>query len=202
MRARVLRLDRHLCGSQVPGTAYVLMHHLMGEHQGRAVGVCARRMGASPRRSRARRRALACKSRRRHRWRSTGERRPCAGRAHGRRREFRAGSCLQCRGDYAVPAAGRGPALACAAVREIDTFRTFSTAFKMNIAATSHRATALRCGARAVRISDLRAHRPGYRLSRARLRRAKYGWYSRRPFLTAVVPTIVDDSLPCGQARR
>jgi len=29
---------------------------------------------------------------------------------------------------------------------------------------------------------------------------AKYGWYSRRPFLTAVVPTIVDDSLaPAGK---
>jgi len=61
---RVLRLDRHLCRPEVPGTAYVLMHHLMGEHQGAgAVGVlCAAVWEVSRQRSRAVELALACKS--------------------------------------------------------------------------------------------------------------------------------------------
>jgi len=81
-------------------------------------------------------------------------------------------------------------------LREIDTFRTFSTAFKMNIAA--HEPP----GYRAFDPARLQFNYPTYvhiapsidYLERA-YDEAKYGWYSSQPFLTPVVPTIVDDSL-------
>ena len=81
-------------------------------------------------------------------------------------------------------------------LRDIDTFRTFSTAFKMNIAA--HEPPCYR----AFNADKLQFRYPTYvhiapgidYLERA-YDDAKYGWYSARPFLTPVVPTIVDDSL-------
>jgi len=81
-------------------------------------------------------------------------------------------------------------------VREIDTFRTFSTAFKMNIAA--HEPPRYRA------FDPARLHfnyptyvhiAPGIDYLERAYDDAKYGWYSSRPFLTPVVPTIVDDSL-------
>jgi phytoene dehydrogenase-like protein len=79
---------------------------------------------------------------------------------------------------------------------EIDAFRTFSTAFKMNIAAESP-----------PRYRAFDPQRAGFGyptyvhiapdidyLERA-YDDAKYGWFSRQPFLTPVVPTIVDDTL-------
>jgi phytoene dehydrogenase-like protein len=84
---------------------------------------------------------------------------------------------------------------------EVDAFRTFSSAFKMNIAAENP-----------PRYRAFDAHKIGFSyptyvhlapgidyLERA-YDDAKYGWYSRQPFLTPVVPTIVDDSLaPAGK---
>jgi len=84
---------------------------------------------------------------------------------------------------------------------EIDTFARFPTAFKMNIraheppryrafdAARSSSGTRRTCTSRRVSIIG------------ARIRRCQVRLYSSRPFLTAVVPTIVDDSLPLQQAR-
>ncbi|MCW4116383.1 NAD(P)/FAD-dependent oxidoreductase [Aurantimonas sp. MSK8Z-1] len=90
--------------------------------------------------------------------------------------------------------------------REIDNYRTFSTAFKMNIAC--ERPPQYRILDR-VKADNAIGRFPyptymhiapdiGY-LERA-YDDAKHGWYSQRPFITPVVPTIVDDSLaPAGK---
>ncbi len=57
-------------GPKSPGSAYVIMHHLMGEHQGAVAGASsAAAWGRSPARSRARRRGSAWPCSPRHRWR-------------------------------------------------------------------------------------------------------------------------------------
>jgi len=64
MPARVLRLDGTLPAPKSPGTAYVLMHHLMGELRGAGGwGLCAGVWaGITAADSRAVELALACKS--------------------------------------------------------------------------------------------------------------------------------------------
>ncbi|MBC8050336.1 MAG: NAD(P)/FAD-dependent oxidoreductase [Chitinophagales bacterium] len=84
-------------------------------------------------------------------------------------------------------------------VRDINTLRTFSTAFKMNLAV--ERPPQYRCLDRARADGALDGY-PSYvhiapdidYLERA-YDDAKYGWYSSSPFITPVVPTIVDDTL-------
>jgi len=81
-------------------------------------------------------------------------------------------------------------------LREIETFRTFSTAFKMNIAA--HEPPRYRAfnPARVGFAYPTYVHiAPGIDYLERAYDDAKYGWYSSRPFLTPVAPTIVDDSL-------
>jgi len=59
-------------------------------------------------------------------------------------------------------------------LREIDTFRTFSTAFQMNIAAHEPpRYRAFDAAPGAVQVPDVRARRARYRLSGARIRRCQ-----------------------------
>jgi phytoene dehydrogenase-like protein len=86
-------------------------------------------------------------------------------------------------------------------LRDIDTFRTFSTAFKLNIAA--HEPPRYRAfdPARLQFAYPTYVHiAPGIDYLERAYDDAKYGWYSSRPFLTPVVPTIVDDSLaPAGK---
>ncbi len=86
-------------------------------------------------------------------------------------------------------------------VREISTYRTFSTAFKMNIAC--ERPPQYSCLERALREDALAGWKyPTYvhigpdidYLERA-YDDAKYGSYSRNPFITPVCPTIVDTTL-------
>jgi phytoene dehydrogenase-like protein len=86
-------------------------------------------------------------------------------------------------------------------VREIRGYRTFSTAFKMNIAC--ERPPQYRMLDRLRREGSLGNFAyPTYMhiapdidyLERA-YDDAKYGWYSSRPFITPVVPTIVDTTL-------
>lgn len=90
--------------------------------------------------------------------------------------------------------------------REIDGYRTFSTAFKMNIACERPPQYRILDKVRAEGAIGNFSY-PTYMhiapdidyLERA-FDDAKYGWYSRRPFMTPVVPTIVDDSLaPAGK---
>ena len=86
-------------------------------------------------------------------------------------------------------------------VREIKGYRTFSTAFKMNIAC--ERPPQYRILDRVRREGTLGNFAyPTYMhiapdidyLERA-YDDAKHGWYSSRPFITPVVPTMVDDTL-------
>ena len=186
-------------GPKSPGTAYVIMHHLMGEHEGAAGwGFVRGGMGAIT--------AAIARSGARFGMQVMTET-PVAevlvrdGRARGVRttdgRELHA-SVIAC--NAAAPTLYKrliAPAhLPAELLRDIDTFRTFSTAFKMNIAA--HEPPRYR----AFDAARLQFNYPTYvhiapgidYLERA-YDDAKYGWYSSRPFLTPVVPTIVDDSL-------
>jgi phytoene dehydrogenase-like protein len=191
-------------GPKSPGTAYVIMHHLMGEHEGAGGwGFVRGGMGAIT--------AAIARSGARFGMEvmteaPVAEVLVSAGRATGVRtvdgREFHA-PVVAC--NAAAPtlykrlvAPGHLPP---ELLRDIDTFRTFSTAFKMNIAA--HKPPSYRAFDRArlqfayptyVHIA------PGIDYLERAYDDAKYGWYSRQPFLTPVVPTIVDDSLaPAGK---
>jgi phytoene dehydrogenase-like protein len=191
-------------GPRTPGSAYVIMHHIMGEHEGAGGwGFVRGGMGAIST-------ALAAYGT------SLGlevvtdaevtEIRIADGRAvevvtsSGRSYRARVIACnasakhlyLDLVGEQRLP-----PEL----VREIRNFRTFSTAFKMNIAC--ERPPQYRILDRVKREGAIGGFTyPTYLhiapdidyLERA-YEDARNGWYSRQPFLTPVVPTIVDDTL-------
>ncbi len=86
-------------------------------------------------------------------------------------------------------------------VRDVSNYRTFSTAFKMNIAC--ERPPQYACLDKALSMDALSGWRyPTYvhiapdidYLERA-YDDAKHGWFSAQPFITPVCPTIVDDTL-------
>lgn len=191
-------------GPKTPGSAYVIMHHVMGEHEGAGGwGFVKGGMGSITQ-------ALAA-----------------AGRQRGVTIETDAdikeitvsGNAVQAvitgKGDvYRAPIIASNanakivyqqlldPGLVPDEVkREIDTYRTFSTAFKMNIACERPPQYRILDKVRADGAIGNFPY-PTYMhiapdidyLERA-YDDAKYGWYSRRPFLTPVVPTIVDDTL-------
>ncbi len=186
-------------GPKSPGSAYVIMHHLMGEHQGAGGwGFIRGGMGTitqSIARSAARFGMQVLTDA------AVAEVRVRDGRATGvvtaDGREFRARAIVA-----NVPATTLFQRLVAPQhlpqelKRQIATFRTFSTAFKMNIAAHEP-----------PRYRAFDAQRLGFKyptyvhiapdidyLERA-YDDAKYGSFSRQPFLTPVVPTIVDDTL-------
>src|SRR5262249_26073269 len=79
---------------------------------------------------------------------------------------------------------------------DIDSFRTFSTAFKLNIAADAPPAYRAFDPAKAGFAYPTYVHvAPGIDYLERAYDDAKYGRFSARPFLTPVVPTWVDDSL-------
>ncbi|MBS0380576.1 MAG: NAD(P)/FAD-dependent oxidoreductase [Proteobacteria bacterium] len=186
-------------GPKSPGSAYVIMHHLMGEHQGAGGwGFIRGGMGTIT--------ASIARSAERFGMRvltqaPVAEVMVTGGRATGVRladgREFRARAVVS-----NVPATTLFKRLVAPEHlpdelrREIDTFRTFSTAFKMNIAA--HRPPQYRAfdPQRAGFKYPTYVHiAPGIDYLERAYDDAKYGWYSSRPFLTPVAPTIVDDTL-------
>jgi phytoene dehydrogenase-like protein len=191
-------------GPKSPGTAYVIMHHLMGEHAGAGGwGFIRGGMGAitgSIARSAARFGMVVLTQA------------PVAavlvsdGRARGVRladgREFRAKAVVS---NVAAPVLFRrllAPEhLPAEFLRDIQTFRTFSTAFKLNIAAEEPPRYRAFDAARHGFAYPTYVHiAPGIEYLERAYDEAKYGWYSSRPFLTPVVPTIVDDSLaPAGK---
>jgi phytoene dehydrogenase-like protein len=186
-------------GPRSPGTAYVILHHLMGEHAGAGGwGFIRGGMGAITQ-------AIARSGQRYGMEILTSapvaEVRVADGRVRGVAtadgREFNARlvvSNADARTLFRrlVRAEHLPPEL----LAEIDAFRTFSTAFKMNIAAESppqYRAfDSQRTGFSYPTYVHLA---PGIDYLERAYDDAKYGWYSRQPFLTPVVPTIVDDSL-------
>jgi phytoene dehydrogenase-like protein len=84
---------------------------------------------------------------------------------------------------------------------DIRNYRTFSTAFKINIACQrppqyASLARALADGALGSFNYPTYAHiAPDIEYLERAFDDAKYGWYSARPFLTPVVPSLVDDTL-------
>jgi phytoene dehydrogenase-like protein len=186
-------------GPRSPGTAYVILHHLMGEHAGAGGwGFVRGGMGAITQaiaRSGARFGMEVLTSA------AVAEVLVSEGRVRGVRtadgREFRA-KVVACNANAKTlfRQLVQPVHLPAELLEEIDAFRTFSTAFKMNIAAGNPPA---------YRAFDPRRTGFGYPtyvhvapgidyLERA-YDDAKYGWYSQQPFLTPVVPTIVDDTL-------
>lgn len=191
-------------GPKTPGSAYVIMHHVMGEHEGAGGwGFIKGGMGAITQ-------ALASYGR------SIGvtivkdaeikEIRVAGGRASevitangDRYRAKVIASNASARHLY-LDLVGEAH-LPAEVVREIKGYRTFGTAFKMNIAC--ERPPQYKILDRVKRegaIGDFSY--PTYMhiapdidyLERA-YDAAKHGWYSSEPFITPVVPTIVDDTL-------
>jgi len=186
-------------GPKSPGTAYVIMHHLMGEHQGAGGwGFIRGGMGAIT--------AAIARSGARFGMEvltqaPVAEVLVAGGRATGVRtadgREFHAkvvtsNAAATTLFRRLVAPKHLPPEL----LREIDTYRTFSTAFKMNIAAHEPpRYRAFDAAKQPFKYPTYVHIGPGIDYLERAYDDAKYGWYSTRPFLTPVVPTIVDDSL-------
>lgn len=186
-------------GPRTPGSAYVVMHHIMGEHEGAGGwGFVRGGMGAISE-------AIAE-----------------SGRRHGM--EIRTGAEVvrvevkDNRAARVVTAGGGeyvGRVIACNAsckvlfdrlvepqhlppdfLKHIRDYRTFSTAFKINVAAEAPPRyaafDAVRCGFSAPNYAHIG---PDVDYLQAAYEDACQGRYSRRPFITAVVPTTVDDTL-------
>ncbi|MCB8876282.1 phytoene desaturase family protein [Acidisoma silvae] len=191
-------------GPKTPGSAYVIMHHIMGEHEGAGGwGFIKGGMGAITQ-------ALASSAREKgveiFTETAVGEIRVVGGRAT---------EVVTTQGDVfraKIIASGVNaktvflnmlpPAEVPAEVRrEAETYRTFSTAFKMNIAC--ERPPQYRILDKAKADGSLgNFPYPTYchiapdidYLERA-YDDAKHGWYSSKPFMTLCTPTIVDDTL-------
>jgi phytoene dehydrogenase-like protein len=191
-------------GPKSPGSAYVIMHHLMGEHQGAGGwGFIRGGMGAIS--------ASIARSGERFGMQVLTDA-PVAevlvsnGRANGvvttDGREFHARVVVSNANAKTlfrklVAAEHLPPEL----LRDIDSFRTFSTAFKMNIAAHEPpRYRAFDPATTGFAYPTYVHIAPDIDYLERAYDDAKYGGYSARPFLTPVVPTIVDDSLaPAGK---
>ena len=196
-------------GPKTPGSAYVIMHHMMGEHQGAGGwGFIKGGMGAITGSIASYIKSIGVDI-------VTGaeikEIKVSGGRAT---------SVITARGDTYTAKVIASNASAKAlyldmlpagsvpedVLREIRGFRTFSTAFKMNVAC--ERPPQYRFLDRIRRDGVLGNFTyPTYMhiapdvdyLERA-YDDAKHGWYSKKPFITPVVPTMVDDTLaPSGK---
>ena len=191
-------------GPKSPGSAYVIMHHIMGEHEGAGGwGFIKGGMGSITQ-------ALASSAREKGVDIVTGapikEVRVQGGRATAvitTTGETYAAKTIICNASAKIlylDLVGEKH-LPEEVVREIKGYRTFSTAFKMNIACERPPQ---------YRMLDKLRHDgtlgnfdyPTYMhiapdidyLERA-YDDAKHGWYSSRPFITPVVPTMVDTTL-------
>ena len=191
-------------GPRSPGTAYVLLHHLIGEHQGAGGwGFVRGGMGAIT--------ASIARSGARFGMEVLPDapvaevlvRDGCAlGVRTGDGREFHAPVIASNATAKTLFRRLVAPAhLPAELLHEIDAFRTFSTAFKMNIAAHEPpRYRAFDPAATGFAYPTYVHIGPGIDYLERAYDDAKYGGFSRRPFLTPVVPTIVDDSLaPAGK---
>ncbi|WAC27290.1 phytoene desaturase family protein [Ancylobacter sp. SL191] len=191
-------------GPKSPGSAYVIMHHVMGEHEGAGGwGFIKGGMGAITQ-------ALASAARQSGVQIVTG-----APVAEIRIANNRATEVVTAAGDIyrarAIISNASAPHLyrdlvgeqhlPAEVVREIRGYRTFSTAFKMNIAC--ERPPQYRILDRVRREGAIGSFSyPTYMhiapdidyLERA-YDDAKHGGYSAAPFITPVVPTMVDDTL-------
>ena len=186
-------------GPRSPGTAYVILHHLMGEHAGAGGwGFIRGGMGAITQ-------AIARSGARFGMEVMTNA--PVAevlvsnGAVTGVRisdgRQFTATAVASnANAKTLFRQLLRPEHLPADLLAEIDAFRTFSSAFKMNIAAERPPQYRAFDPSKAGFSYPTYVHlAPGIDYLERAYDDAKYGSYSRQPFLTPVVPTIVDDSL-------
>jgi phytoene dehydrogenase-like protein len=184
---------------KTPGSAYVLLHHLMGEHQGaggwgfikggmgtitQAIATSGQRFGLEIKTDRAIAKVLT------EGGRATGV--VCEN-GETYRAPFIA-SNMNAK-PLMLKAVGR-EALPADYVRDLEGFRTFSTAFKINVAC--HRPPQYSAFNPAEAGFDYPTYvhiAPDIDYLERAYDDAKYGWYSKRPFITPVVPTIRDNTL-------
>jgi phytoene dehydrogenase-like protein len=186
-------------GPKTPGSAYVVMHHIMGEHAGAGGwGFVRGGMGEISE-------AIAASGRRHGMTIKTG--------AEVSRVEVvgdRAGKVVTTAGDeYTAQVVVSNTSckvlfekmiapqhLSAEFLKHIQDYRTFSSAFKINVAAeAAPQFTAFdakKCGFAAPNYVHIG---PDIEYLQAAFDDAAQGRYSRRPFITAVVPTMVDDTL-------
>jgi phytoene dehydrogenase-like protein len=184
---------------KTPGSAYVLLHHLMGEHEGaggwgfikggmgkitQAIAESGARFGLEVRTERPIARVLVEEGRATGVVTESGE-------------EYRApiiASNLDAK-TLALRLVGRDQ-LPSDYVRDMEGYRTFSTAFKINVAC--HRPPQYRSFDPAKAGFDYPTYvhiAPDVDYLERAYDDAKWGWYSKKPFITPVVPTIRDDTL-------
>jgi phytoene dehydrogenase-like protein len=186
-------------GPKTPGSAYVVLHHIMGEHEGaggwgfirggmgaisEAIAESGRRHGMEIRTDADVVRVEVAAGRVSKVITATGE-------------EFSARAVVSnasCKVlfDRLVEPVHLPPDF----LKHIRDYRTFSTAFKINVAAEAlprfKAFDAARCGFDAPSYVHIG---PTVEYLQAAYEDACRGRYSRRPFITAVVPTTVDDTL-------
>ena len=191
-------------GPKTPGTAYVILHHIMGEHEGAGGwGFIKGGMGSITQ-------ALAA-SARSHGVDIVTDASVAEIKVGGNRvrsvlttdgREFTAPVIASNASAKTLYLDMLDPKLLPDEVlREIRGYRTFSTAFKMNVACERPPQYTILDKVRADGVLG-KFDYPTYMhiapdidyLERA-YDDAKYGWYSSAPFLTPVCPTMVDDTL-------
>ena len=191
-------------GPKSPGSAYVIMHHLMGEHEGAGGwGFVRGGMGSISQ-------AIA-RSGARHGLETRTEAEVARvlledGRAGGvvtasgeeiRARAVACNASCKVLFEQLVPA----DALPSDFLDEIRSFRTFSTAFKINAACEAPPRYTAFDKARAGFDYPAYVHiGPDIDYLERAYDDAKHGWYSSQPFVTPVVPTTVDDTIaPAGK---
>jgi phytoene dehydrogenase-like protein len=182
-----------------PGSAYVIMHHVMGEHEGAAgwgfvrggMGTISKAIAASGARFGLEVRTNA----------PVAEVRIENGRALGvvteAGDEYRAG-IVACNANAKVLYRSLVGAehLPPDFLAEIDAFRTFSSAFKINVAADAPPHYRAFDKAKAGFDYPTYVHvAPDIDWLERAYDDAKYGWYSAKPFVTPVVPTMRDETI-------
>jgi phytoene dehydrogenase-like protein len=191
-------------GPRTPGSAYVIMHHIMGEHEGAGGwGFVKGGMGAITQALAAYGATLGVKI-------VTNAEIAEIGISNSRATEVVTTSGDSYRAKIIASSASAKHLyldligekhLPAEVVREIRNYRTFSTAFKMNIACERPPQykildRAKRDGAIGNFAYPTYVHiAPDIAYLERAYDDAKHGWYSSAPFMTPVVPTIVDDTL-------
>jgi phytoene dehydrogenase-like protein len=191
-------------GPKSPGSAYVIMHHLMGEHEGaggwgfvrggmgsisQAIARSGARHGLETRTDAEVTRVLL-----------QGGQASGVMTAGGEEIRARAVACnANCKVlfEQLLPADALPPDF----LDEIRSFRTFSTAFKINAACEAPPRYRAFDKARAGFDYPAYVHiGPDIDYLERAYDDAKHGWYSSQPFVTPVVPTTVDDTIaPAGK---
>ena len=186
-------------GPKSPGSAYVIMHHIMGEHQGaggwgfikggmgaitQAIAASGRRFGLEVVTDAPVAEVVVANGR------ATGVV-TSDGRSFAAKAVISNADCKTLFQKLVAPTHLPDEFRA-----DIARFRTFSTAFKINIAADAPPRYRSFDKAKAGFDYPTYVHlAPDIDYLERAYDDAKYGWYSAKPFVTPVVPTIVDDTL-------